>query len=45
MTSVFRDGLLDGKAAIVSGGGTGIGLEITRELLSLGCNVMVRCAT
>ena len=39
--SVFRRGLLAGKGAIVSGGGTGIGFQIARELLSLGCNVLI----
>ena len=34
--SVFRKGLFDGKAAIVTGGGTGIGKAITEELLFLG---------
>ena len=34
--SVFRQGLLSGKTAIVTGGGTGIGRAITQELVSLG---------
>ena len=39
--SVFRDGLFAGKAAIVTGGGTGIGKAIATELLLLGCNVAI----
>ena len=38
---LFRAGLFSGKAAVVSGGGTGLGLQITRELLSLGCDVLI----
>ncbi|XP_012941042.1 peroxisomal trans-2-enoyl-CoA reductase [Aplysia californica] len=41
VTSVFRPDLFAGKAAIVTGGGTGIGKAITYELLYLGCNVMI----
>lgn len=41
MSSVFRKGLLAGKCAIVTGGGTGIGFQVTRELLSLGCEVLI----
>jgi len=37
VSSVFRNNLLSGKAAIVTGGGTGIGRAITQELLYLGC--------
>ncbi|XP_064642334.1 peroxisomal trans-2-enoyl-CoA reductase-like [Lineus longissimus] len=40
-TSIFRPGLFAGKTAIVTGGGTGIGLGITKELLHLGCKVMI----
>ena len=36
VSSIFRSGLFDGKVAIVTGGGTGIGLAITQELLYLG---------
>lgn len=39
--SVFRAGLFAQKTAIVTGGGTGIGRAIARELLSLGCNVVI----
>lgn len=34
--SVFRSGLFSDKVAIVTGGGTGIGRTITKELLFLG---------
>ncbi|RUS89240.1 hypothetical protein EGW08_002983 [Elysia chlorotica] len=40
-SSVFRKGLFKDKVAIVTGGGTGIGKGITKELLYLGCNVMI----
>lgn len=39
--SCLTAGLLQNKAAIVTGGGTGIGKAITRELLHLGCNVVI----
>ena len=34
--SVFRKGLFAGKVALVTGGGTGIGKAISKELLHLG---------
>ena len=40
-SSAFRPDLFEGKVAIVSGGGTGIGLAVTRELLGLGCTVFI----
>ena len=39
--SVFRPDLFAGKTAVVTGGGTGIGLQVARELLSLGCEVFI----
>ena len=39
--SLLRPNLLLGRTAIVTGGGTGIGRAITRELLSLGCRVVI----
>ena len=40
-SSIFRDGLLDGQVALVTGGGTGIGAAITRELTRLGATVVI----
>lgn len=39
--SVFRDGLLDGQVAIVTGGGTGIGFGVSSLLASLGAHVVL----
>ena len=39
--SIFRAGLFDGHTIIVSGGGTGIGRAIARELASLGATVVI----
>ncbi|MCW5828395.1 MAG: SDR family oxidoreductase [Deltaproteobacteria bacterium] len=38
---IYRDDLLEGKKAIVTGGGTGIGAAITAELAALGCEVFI----
>jgi NAD(P)-dependent dehydrogenase (short-subunit alcohol dehydrogenase family) len=40
-SQIFRDGLLDGKVALVTGGGTGIGAAIARELGRLGATVVI----
>ena len=39
--SVFRDGLLDGQVALVTGGGSGIGFGIASELAALGAHVVL----
>ncbi|MEM7353605.1 MAG: SDR family oxidoreductase [Acidobacteriota bacterium] len=39
--SVFRPGLFDGRTILVTGGGTGIGRAIARELASLGAHVVL----
>lgn len=39
--SIFRPGLFAGRSAVVSGGGTGIGRAIARELASLGATVVI----
>ncbi|XP_052049441.1 peroxisomal trans-2-enoyl-CoA reductase [Apodemus sylvaticus] len=39
--SCLAAGLLQNQVAVVTGGGTGIGKAISRELLHLGCNVVI----
>eukprot|EP00527_Entomoneis_sp_CCMP2396_P002534 CAMPEP_0198137674 /NCGR_PEP_ID=MMETSP1443-20131203/1144_1 /TAXON_ID=186043 /ORGANISM="Entomoneis sp., Strain CCMP2396" /LENGTH=304 /DNA_ID=CAMNT_0043799183 /DNA_START=15 /DNA_END=929 /DNA_ORIENTATION=+ len=39
--SVFRPNLFQGRVALVTGGGTGIGRTIATELASLGCTVII----
>ena len=38
---VFADGLFEGQTALVTGGGSGIGLATARDLLSLGAKVAI----
>ncbi len=40
-TRIFRDDLLAGKAALVTGGGSGIGLGIATELARYGADVLI----
>ena len=39
--TIFKDDLFEGKTALITGGGTGIGLRIARELASLGAEVVI----
>jgi NAD(P)-dependent dehydrogenase (short-subunit alcohol dehydrogenase family) len=41
VNTIFKDGLFAGKTAIITGGGTGIGLRIARELAHLGATVIL----
>ncbi len=41
MQSIFRPGLFSGQVAIVTGGGSGIGLAIARTLCELGASVAI----
>jgi len=38
---VFADGLFEGRVAVVTGGGSGIGLATARDLLALGAKVAI----
>jgi citronellol/citronellal dehydrogenase len=40
-SEVFRDGMLDGRVAIVTGGGTNLGREAARELVACGARVVI----
>jgi NAD(P)-dependent dehydrogenase (short-subunit alcohol dehydrogenase family) len=39
--TIFREGLFDGRVAIVTGGATGIGLSIVEDLVQLGAKVVI----
>lgn len=41
MQTIFKEGLFEGKVALITGGGTGIGLRIARELAVLGATVII----
>lgn len=41
MQSIFADLLFAGRTALISGGGTGIGLAIAEELGRLGASVIL----
>jgi len=40
-SAVFAPGLLDGQVSLVTGGGTGLGLAASRELLACGARVLI----
>src|SRR5665213_1517213 len=41
MNSIFKNNLFKNKVALITGGGTGIGLRTARELASLGATVIL----
>lgn len=41
INSIYKEGLFDGKVALITGGGTGIGLRTARELSYLGAKVIL----
>lgn len=41
METIFRDGMFENEVAIVTGGGTGIGLTVARELGRLGAKIAI----
>ncbi|MFO0611835.1 MAG: SDR family oxidoreductase [Polyangiaceae bacterium] len=41
MDSMFREGLFRGQVALITGGGSGIGLSAAREIASLGASVAI----
>mmetsp|Transcript_32708 Transcript_32708/g.50046 ORF Transcript_32708/g.50046 Transcript_32708/m.50046 type:complete len:329 (-) Transcript_32708:138-1124(-) len=43
ITTVYNGGDLSGKRVLVTGGNRGLGLEITKELVSIGATALVLC--
>ena len=41
MSEVFADGMLDGRAVLVTGGGTGLGRAAAAELIACGASVVI----
>jgi NAD(P)-dependent dehydrogenase (short-subunit alcohol dehydrogenase family) len=41
ISTIFKDNLFEGKVALVTGGGTGIGLRTAKELAQLGATVVL----
>lgn len=41
MASIYRENLLEGKSVLVTGGGSGIGLETARFLMQHGANIAI----
>lgn len=39
--NTFRDGIFDGKVLFITGGRTGIGYDIAKNMLQLGANAVI----
>lgn len=41
MSKTFKDGIFEGKVLFITGGRTGIGYDIAKNMLQLGANAVI----